>query len=99
MIKKKFFKTVRDCEVTFECAAPAAKSVELLCESNGWQPIAMGRRRGGAFRARLRLPRDQQFQFRYRVDGAAWTNDEAADAYAPNDFGTENGVVVTRPPD
>lgn len=32
-------------------------------------------------------------EFRYRLDGTAWRNDEAADAYAANEFFEENSVV------
>ena len=97
MIKKKFFKTRDECEVTFECAPAQAESVELVCEANGWQPISMKKKKGGAFRTRLRLPRDSQFEFRYLLDGRTWANDEAADSYAANVYGSDNGVVFTRP--
>jgi len=94
-IQKRFFKTKGECEVTFECNAPDAESAALVCEANGWQPIAMARKRSGPFRARLRLPKGGEYQFRYLVDGRDWINDEAADAYRPNEYGGENGVVST----
>ena len=97
MLKKRFFKTKDDCEVAFELAADKAKQVELLCEANGWEPIEMKKNRGGTFRTRMRLPREQRFQFRYLVDHQAWVNDEEADAYLPNQFGGENGVLDTTP--
>ena len=34
-------------------------------------------------------------QHRYLVDGQMWANDEAADAYAPNEFGSDNSIVNT----
>jgi 1,4-alpha-glucan branching enzyme len=97
MVKKKLLKSRPECEVTFELAAAGAKRVALVCESNGWKPIEMRRSgRSGPFRARVRLPKDERFQFRYLVDGASWINDEAADAYWPNEFGSENGVLDTK---
>jgi 1,4-alpha-glucan branching enzyme len=95
MISKKFVKTRNECEVTFDCPASGAQTAELVCESNDWQPMSMKRLKNGRFRAKVRLPVDRSFQFRYLLDGCAWTNDEAADAYWPNEYGSDNGVVRT----
>jgi 1,4-alpha-glucan branching enzyme len=95
MVKKRFFKTKSECEVSFELADEGAKRVDLICDANGWQAVAMKRTRGGTFRTRLRLPTQQRYQFRYLVDRARWVNDEQADGYLPNDFGGENGVLST----
>ena len=100
MVKKRFFKTKADCEVSFELAAAEANQVDLVCESNGWRPIEMKKTRKGkksTFRAKVRLPQEQQFEFRYLVDRSSWVNDDAADAYARNIFGTENCVLSTTP--
>ncbi len=98
MLKKKFFKTNDDCEVTFEYETESAAQVALVSETNGWQPMEMKKRqKDGVFYARLRLPKDGQFQYRYLVDGHNWVNDSAADAYVPNEFGGQNGVVDTTP--
>lgn len=95
MLKKRFFKTKAECEVTFELEIENADRVELLCETNDWRPIEMKRGRGGPFRARVRVPRDVQVQFRYLIDRTTWANDDAADAYWTNDFGSENSVIST----
>ena len=95
MIKKRFFKTVDECEVTFHVEAEEASSVALVIESNGWQPVAMKQLKSGPFKTKLRLPLDNQIQFRYLIDGAEWENDEAADAYWHNEYGSENSVVDT----
>ena len=95
MLKKRFFKTKDECEVTFELARDGIDHVELVCEANGWEPIDMKRSKKGPFKTRVRLPKDGRFQFRYRVDGQAWVNDTDADAYWPNEYGSENGVVST----
>ncbi len=97
MLNKRFFKTKDECEVTFEIVPADAESVDLVCESNGWDPIAMKKNRKGAFRAKVRLPREREFEFRYLVDGKAWVNDDEADAYRPNKFGDCNGVLSTAP--
>ena len=97
MLKKKFFKTKDECEVAFEVALDDAERVELLCESNGWEPIAMKRAKGGPFRTRVRMPKERGFQFRYLVNGTNWVNDEGADDYRYNEFGGRNGVLYTTP--
>jgi hypothetical protein len=62
-----------------------------------WQPMALKRtnRGKGPFRIKVRLPRDDVVQFRYIFDRVRWENDEAADAYWPNDRGSDNSVVLT----
>lgn len=97
MLKKRFFKTKAECEVSFELDSSDAEQVELLCEANGWQPIPMKKAKTGKFRTRMRLPKEQRFQFRYLVDGRAWVNDENADDFLPNGFGGQNGVLDTAP--
>lgn len=95
MLKKRFFKTLDECEVSFHLEPEDAQSVALVIESNDWTPIPMKQLKSGPFKTSLRLPLDQQVQFRYLIDGAVWQNDERADAYVPNEFGEENSVVET----
>lgn len=96
MLKKRFFKTKDEVEVTFEFAGEAVENVALCIETEAWQPIEMSKRKGEeVFFAKVRLPKDGQFQFRYLLDGEAWENDHAADAYWPNEFGGDNSVVFT----
>lgn len=95
MLKKKYFKTKDECEVTFEVENEVAQSVELVSDANGWQPVKMSKRRkDGIYYAKMRLPNQGQLQFRYLVDGQTWLNDSAADAYVANEFGGENSVVI-----
>jgi len=98
MLKKRFFKTKDECEVTFELAIEDASRAELVCEVNGWQPIQMKRARKGPFRTKLRFPKEGTFEFRYRVDERNWLNDDEADAYRANGWGGENGVLDTTVP-
>lgn len=95
MFTKRFFKTKEECEVTFQVEPEQAESVALVIESNDWTPIVMKQLKSGPFKTKLRLPLNQRIQFRYLVDGQNWVNDEAADAYAPNQFGETNSVVET----
>ncbi len=95
MIKKKFFKTKDECEVTFEVENEEAQTVTLVCDFNGWQPVAMKKLKKGPFKTKIRLPKASQFEFRYLVDGQQWLNDKAADKYSVNEHGSNNGVVLT----
>ena len=96
MLKKRFFKTKDECEVAFEVDATEADRIELICEANGWKPIAMKKAKG-AFRTRIRLPKEREFQFRYLVDGKSWLNDDHADSYTVNEFGVKNSGLSTAP--
>lgn len=97
MLKKRFFKTKDDCEVTFEFANDDAQKVDIVGEFNNWEPVSMkkAKKEGSPFRAKIRMPKDGEFQFRYLVDGENWANDNDADAYRPNEYGEENSVVFT----
>ena len=95
MLKKRYFKTVDECEVTFKIEPEEAQEVALVIESNGWQPIDMDQLKSGPFKTKLRLPLNQQVQFRYLIDNSNWQNDQDADAYVPNEFGSTNSVVDT----
>ena len=98
MVKKRFFKTKDECEVTFELAADEANRAELICELNDWQPIPMKQARRGPFRTKLRFPKGGRFEFRYLVDDSRWVNEPEADAYSPNGMGDANCVLDTAVP-
>lgn len=96
MLKKRFFKTKDECEVTFEYADEQADNVAVVCKANDWQPVEMDQLKSGPFKARLRLPLDEQVQFLYLVDGDHWVADPQADALVANEYGGQNSVVITR---
>jgi hypothetical protein len=95
VVKKRYFETEEECEVSFELTREEAGHVSLVSEWTGWQPVEMTRTGDGLFRTTLRLPRRRRFQFRYLVDHTNWINDDSADDYAPNEFGGQNGVIDT----
>lgn len=97
MLKKKFFKTKSEAEVTFEFSRDDIKSVALAGEFNEWKPRKMNYvKKDKVFRAKLRLPNDTAFRFKYLLDNETWENDYQADEYVPNSFGTEDSVVITK---
>ncbi len=97
MFTKRFFKTRDEVEVTFEVDRADVDSVEWFSETTDWEPVTMERseRGKGPFKLKVRLPKDRAVQFRYLFDGSDWENDEAADEYWPNEYGTDNSVVLT----
>ena len=98
MLKKRFFKTKDECEITFEIDHPGATSAELFTSATGWKPVTMRRVKGGAFRAVLRVPVGARTEFRYRVDGRHWIDDPTAEDRVANRFGTMNCVVDSSRP-
>lgn len=99
VLSKKFFKTKNEAEVTFEYSGSDVESVSLVAEFNDWQPAPMKFvKKDKVFRAKVRLPKGQDFHFRYLINGEEWENDHKADAYVANQFGTDNSVVSTHQP-
>ena len=97
MLTKRYFKTREEVEVTFELDRVDLDQADIAGEWDDWQltPMKPAKRGKGPFKLRLRLPKGSEYQFRYLLNGRTWDNDEAADAYRPNDMGSENGIVST----
>jgi len=99
-LKKRYLKSKPVCKVTFELprkAAPAAESVGLAGDFNGWDPqvTPLTRKKSGDFNVTLELESGREYQFRYVIDGQTWENDWQADRYAPSEIpGVENSVVA-----
>ena len=96
-MRKHYSPTGRSCRVTFRLAANLSVSTVSLCgDFNDWDPERhpMTRRRDGSFSTTITLAAGGRYRFRYLVDQSWWENDWAADGYVPNEFGTEDSVVV-----
>ncbi len=85
--------------VTFELPAGIwAEQVALVGEFNNWDKkshFLHQNRADATWRITLELPVGQRYQFRYLVNGTDWHNDWTADAYVPNQQGSDNSVVIT----
>jgi 1,4-alpha-glucan branching enzyme len=83
-------------QVTFTMPPiPGVETLHLCGEFNGWSETAnpMRREPDGSWSAVLSLEGGKSYTFRYRDDSGAWHNDWTADAYVPNQFGSENSVL------
>ena len=99
-LKKQFLKSRPTCKVTFRLpkeAADNAKEVKLLGDFNDWDeakgiPMKMNK---SDCTTTIELPIENEFQFKYLLDGKTWLNDWQADKYVASPFGEENSVVTT----
>ena len=98
MIKKKPVRGKDLTAVTFRSKAPkSTRSLQLLGEFNDWRSDRhpMKRRKDGTWSVTVRLPKDEQFQFRYLIDGEQWLTDEQSDGLAHNELGDPNALIMT----
>jgi 1,4-alpha-glucan branching enzyme len=94
MITKKYAKDEKKCDVTFELPAEIDSEEAYLCgDFTDWAGEKMNRQKDGSFTLKLTLLAQQNYQFRYRLDGERWENDDNADGHIPNPFGTEDSVL------
>ncbi|MCJ7537677.1 MAG: isoamylase early set domain-containing protein [Anaerolineales bacterium] len=100
MPKKDFTKTGRSCRVTFELPAEVNAQKAVLCgEFNQWSQSShpMKRRKDGSFTVTISLKPGQQYRYKFLLDGERWENDWAAEAYLPNEHGSEDSLVIIEP--
>jgi len=98
-IKKEYVKSNLSCRVTFRLPKEAvrdAKAVTLVGDFNNWNTTEtkMKRLPNGDFKATLELPRNREYKFRYLIDYTRWENDWCADKYIPNEYGSDDSVVI-----
>ena len=96
-MKKTYTKIGSSCRVTFSLPAEVgAESVALCGEFNEWNQEShlLKRRKDGSFSTTISIKPGKEYRFRYWVDGERWENDWAADKYLPNEFGSEDSVLV-----
>ena len=96
MVRKNYSKTGHYCRVTFDFTPGEEFSRVVLCgDFNAWDREAhpMKLRKDGRFSATLSLDAGRSYRFKYLLDGKHWENDWAADAYVPNDFGSEDSLI------
>lgn len=97
MLQKNYTPKRTVCKVTFSLPKEWAKeNVQLVGDFNDWDKKADSlERKKDKWEITMRLKPETKYRFRYLIDGEIWKNDDAADAYIPNEFGTEDSVVKT----
>ncbi len=96
MLKKSYSKTKKFCRVTFRVPPEFRAETAALCgDFNNWDTEARPMRllKSGGFSATVSLSADRSYRFRYFLDNGRWENDDAADRYVANDYGSEDSVV------
>jgi 1,4-alpha-glucan branching enzyme len=99
MIKKEYLKTKPECKVTFRLSkklAEGAEKISLVGDFNKWNPnkTLMKKLKSGEFTAVVNLKKNNEYQFRYILNGNNWKNDDKADKYVPNNIDGDNSVVI-----
>ena len=104
MIKKKYVKSRQVVKVTFELQASElpetidVEAVHLVGDFNEWDvkatPMGYSAKKKANSVTLEQLP-EQEYAFRYLVNGLIWCNDWDADAYVASGFGEDNCLVVT----
>lgn len=97
MIKKKVSPKGTSVRVTFELPADAAtESVAIVGDFNEWNPQkhTMKLLKKGVWKRDISLGTEQNYEFRYLVDGETWLNDEEADNFVANEYFSENCVLA-----
>ncbi len=98
-LRKQYLISNNICKVTFRLpkeAANGAQMVTIVGDFNKWNLTEnkMKKLKSGDFTLTLNLPCNREYRFRYLIDANKWENDWFANKYVPNDFGTEDSVVV-----
>lgn len=94
-ITKQYLKSKPVCKVTFSLPAEEATKVTVLGTFNDWnetKAVELKKAKNGTFKGTVDLEKDNSYEFRYLVDGT-YQNDEQADSFAENVFGSENCVL------
>jgi 1,4-alpha-glucan branching enzyme len=76
-------------------------SLAVVGDFNNWSITAnpLKQDSDGGWSAAVTLDAGRTYQYRYFANGLEWHNDWAADAYVPNEYGSDNSVVSTRADD
>ncbi|MAO65569.1 MAG: glycoside hydrolase [Balneola sp.] len=95
MISKEFTPKRTVCKVTLTIPEEwAEKEVAVAGTFNNWDTDAdkLEKKKGG-WTTTLRLKPENEYKFKYFIDGERWENDDAADEYVTNEHGTEDSVI------
>jgi 1,4-alpha-glucan branching enzyme len=97
MITKEFTPKRTVCKVTLTLPGEwAEKGIVVAGSFNDWDTTKEKlEKKKGEWKTTLRLKPETEYRFKYFIDGERWENDDAADQYVMNEFGTEDSVIKT----
>ena len=99
MIKKVNKQSSDRVKVTFVLPEdhPYEGEVSVVGDFNDWTPgeHRFVRRSNQTYSTNVLLPEDARYAFRYYSEEDGWINEEEADDFEPNGYGTTNCVVTT----
>lgn len=78
-------------EHEFRYKAPNAKTVDLMCEFNGWKAVPMTKGDDGVWTVKVDLPSGKH-AYKFLVDGTEWVTDPNSSSKKTVD-GVENSAV------
>lgn len=95
MLQKEFTPKRTVCKVTFSIPDEwAEEEVAVVGDFNDWNTGSNKlEKTGNKWETLLRLKPNQTYRFKYLIDGEHWENDDSADAYVSNEFGTEDSLL------
>jgi hypothetical protein len=94
MVQKTIYKTKDYSKVKFSFSVENAESIEVLGLNGDWEiGVPMTQKKDGSFSCEVNLPKNAQYEFKYRVNGTEWYNDTEADGTVANSFGGSNCVI------
>jgi 1,4-alpha-glucan branching enzyme len=98
-LRKQFYEKKPVCKVTFKLAkdiTSSANRVNLAGDFNNWDKdsIPMKKLKSGEFSISVDLQKGREYQFKYLIDGCSWLNETEADKLVPNEFQSDNSVVI-----
>jgi len=96
MITKEYTPKKTVCKVTFTLPSDwATNSASLVGDFNNWDSEANQLElKNGNWQTTIRLTPGSEVRFRYLIDGSNWVNDDQADSYITNEYGTEDSVAT-----
>jgi len=96
MILRESIAGTRQVRVTFVLQAVPHPDTVVVGDFNHWNHHShpLIEQANGTYRVTLVVEKNRRYAFRYR-SGDFWFNDGHADAYEPNAYGSDNGILLT----
>lgn len=99
MIKRTKTKGGKEVKVTFVLPEdhPYAANAAVAGDFNDWDPATdrFKRRSNGDYSVSLTLDAGQRYRFRYVTEVLQWFNEDEADGYEPNKYGSSDCILLT----